>query len=315
MITTPEITLSAISKDIRKTTSNAVVVGVGQGSDGPVLLDGPLPAKVASALKDSLSALGITGAADEVRRLPGIPELNSDVLVLAGVGKLTGASGTELSTEALRRAAGSAIRQLAGLDTVVLALPTNDVAHLAAAAEGAALGAFSYNGLKTGKNPTKAVANVVLYSAVATAPEAKVALRRAVILAKAVHATRVLVNEPPSHLYPETFAEASKNLAKGLPVKVTVLDEKRLEKEGYGGILGVGQGSSRPPRLVKVEYTPAKAKASLALVGKGITFDSGGISLKPAASMMTMKSDMAGAAAVLNALLAIAELALPIKVT
>jgi leucyl aminopeptidase len=122
---------------------------------------------------------------------------------------------------------------------------------------------------------------------------------------------------PPSQLYPETFADAAKDLAKGLPVKVTVYDEKRLAKEGFGGILAVGQGSLRPPRLVKVEYSPAKAGpgAGVHLVGKGITFDTGGISIKPAAQMDQMKSDMAGAATVLTSLLAAARLNLPVKVT
>ncbi|MFI5085070.1 MAG: leucyl aminopeptidase [Actinomycetales bacterium] len=312
MISNQTVTLTAISKDIKRAGADAVVIGVGQGPAGAVLLDSPLSAKAASALKDSLAALGITGAADELRRLPGVPELNTDVLVLAGVGKI---SGTEVSEEAVRRAAGSAVRQLAGLDTVVLALPAPDVRQGAAVAEGAALGAFSYTGHKTGTDIKAAVAKVIVFSPAAGEPALTAALERAAVVARAVNATRELVNEPPSHLYPATFAEAAKDLAKGLPVKVTVLDEKRLEKDGYGGILGVGQGSSRPPRLVKVEYSPAKAKASLALVGKGITFDSGGISLKPPAGMMTMKSDMAGAAAVLNALLAIAALGLPLKVT
>jgi leucyl aminopeptidase len=98
-------------------------------------------------------------------------------------------------------------------------------------------------------------------------------------------------------------------------VKVTVWDEKRLEKDGFGGILGVGKGSTRQPRLVKVEYSPAKATAKVALVGKGITFDTGGISLKPHLGMGDMKSDMAGAAVVLNTVLAIAELGLPVKAT
>ena len=92
-------------------------------------------------------------------------------------------------------------------------------------------------------------------------------------------------------------------------------DEKRLEKEGFGGIMGVGKGSARQPRLVKVEYSPAKATAKIALVGKGITFDTGGISLKPALGMGDMKSDMAGAAVVLNTVLAIAGLGLPVKAT
>src|SRR5690606_36975915 len=98
-------------------------------------------------------------------------------------------------------------------------------------------------------------------------------------------------------------------------VRVTVWDEKKLARENCGGILGVGAGSQAPPRLVKLSYAPEGAKTHLALVGKGITFDSGGLSLKPGASMMTMKCDMGGAAAIVAATTAIARLGLLIRVT
>ncbi|BAS08538.1 probable cytosol aminopeptidase [Arthrobacter sp. Hiyo4] len=247
-------------------------------------------------------------------RLPGLPETGSGVLVLAGVGKV--AAGRPLTEEALRRAAGSAVRQLSGLPTVVLALPTAGVADVAAVAEGAALGAYSFTEYRSSNDGLKdPVRNAVIYTDVAANDALRSALTRAGLIGKAVNATRSLVNQPPSHLYPESFAEAARELAKGLPVKVTVWDEKRLEKEGFGGIMGVGKGSTRQPRLVKVEYAPAKATAKIALVGKGITFDTGGISIKPALGMGDMKSDMAGAAVVLNTVLAIAGLGLPVKAT
>ena len=234
--------------------------------------------------------------------------------MLAGVGKVS--AGQRLSGEALRRAAGSAVRQLAGLPTVTLAFPTADVADVAAVAEGAALGAYSFTEHRSSKDGLKdPVRNAVIFTDLAGDKELEPALKRAALLGKAVNATRSLVNQPPSHLYPESFADAAKELAKGLPVKVTVWDEKRLEKEGFGGIMGVGKGSARQPRLVKVEYAPAKATRKIALVGKGITFDTGGISIKPALGMGDMKSDMAGAAVVLNTVLALAGLGLPVKAT
>lgn len=313
MVKNTEINLSTLSRDLRKASSDAVVIGVGQGTDGPVLLDNPLTAKSAEALADSLKVLGVTGAADQLVRLPGLPETGSGVLVLAGVGKV--GADRVLSEESLRRAAGSAVRQLAGLTTVVLALPTAAVADVAAVAEGAALGAYAFTEYRSSKDGLKApVSNAVIYTDLPE-PELRPALTRAGLIGKAVNATRTLVNQPPSHLYPETFADAAKELSKGLPVKVTVWDEKRLEKEGFGGIMGVGKGSARQPRLVKVEYAPAKATAKIALVGKGITFDTGGISIKPALGMGDMKSDMAGAAVVLNTVLAIAGLGLPVKAT
>ncbi|MDT0170154.1 leucyl aminopeptidase [Pseudarthrobacter sp. BRE9] len=313
MVKNTEVNLSTVSRDLKKHPSDAVVIGVGQGSDGPVLLDNPLTAKSAEALADSLKALGLTGAADQLVRLPGLPETGAGILVLAGVGKVSDSS--PLGGESLRRAAGSAVRQLAGLATVTLAFPTATVQDVTAVAEGAALGAYSFTEFRSSMDGLKdPVRNAVIFTELA-GPDLDAALKRAALVAKAVNATRSLVNTPPSHLYPESFAEAAKDLAKGLPVKVTVWDEKRLEKEGFGGIMGVGKGSTRQPRLVKVEYSPAKATAKVALVGKGITFDTGGISLKPALNMGDMKSDMAGAAVVLNTVLALAGLGLPVKAT
>ncbi|MGZ4650784.1 MAG: leucyl aminopeptidase, partial [Kineosporiaceae bacterium] len=143
----------------------------------------------------------------------------------------------------------------------------------------------------------------------------KAAAERAQAVTEAVNLARDWVNTPPSDLPPAVFADAAVAAAKSAGLKVEVLDEKALKKGGYGGILGVGQGSSRPPRLVKLTYTAPKAKRHLALVGKGITFDSGGLSLKPATSMEWMKSDMGGAAAIIAAMTAIARLGLPVNVT
>lgn len=307
------ITFRVISSDLAKASSDALVIAVAKGADGPVILDAPLSPAALTSLKASLSALGVTGAADQVLRLPGLPDTGAKILVLAGVGRVLGSAVTE---EALRRMAGATIRQLAGLGHVVIAVPTTSVSQVSALVEGAALGGYQYASLHSSKAGKQApVSKVTIYSTLAKDPELAAALERASVVAKAVNATRTLVNEPPSVLYPATFAEAAKDLAKGLPVKVTVFDEKKLLKDGWGGIMGVGQGSSRPPRMVKVEYKSERSVADLALVGKGITFDSGGISIKPGAGMVTMKCDMAGAAAVLNTVLAVAALGLPVNVT
>lgn len=317
MIKASEPNLSVISRDVQKVPAQALVIGIGHTPDGPVLIESPLSPKASSALAASLPLLGVSGAVDEVHRLPGLPELEAQMLVLAGLGPVS--AGVPLSAEALRRAAGSAVRQLAGTSSVALALPAATVADAAAVAEGALFGAYGYSEHRTdkGSKVKEPVSSITVITPAAEDKALKPAIERARILGRAVNATRTLVNQPPSHLYPETFAQAAKDLAKPLSakVKVTVLDEKKLERDGFGGLIGVGKGSSRPPRLVKLEYSPLRAKAKLALVGKGITFDSGGLSLKPAAGMQTMKCDMGGAAVVLNALLAIAELGLPVKVT
>ncbi|GEL93838.1 leucyl aminopeptidase [Cellulomonas composti] len=290
-----------------RVSADALVVAVAQSEGKPRLLADWLPQDVRTSLIASASALGLTGAADEVRRIP-VDGLKTPVLVLTGVG------ADDPTAETLRRAAGAATRELAGVGTVALALPAQDVARVAAVAEGALLGAYSYGRYQAAAKP--AVAKVVVLSDRARDRAAKDAIARAEVVAAAVHAVRDLVNAAPNDLYPAAFADEAKAAAKGVKgVKVTVLDEKALASGGYGGLIGVGQGSSRPPRLVKVAYSPSRPTGRVALVGKGITFDSGGISIKPAAGMEAMKSDMAGAAAVLHTVLAAARLELPVAVT
>jgi leucyl aminopeptidase len=138
---------------------------------------------------------------------------------------------------------------------------------------------------------------------------------RPAIVAAATTLVRDLVNTAAGDLGPADFADVARAQAEGLPLTVEVLDETALEEQGFGGILGVGRGSERPPRLVVVRYAPESATKHLALVGKGITFDSGGLSLKPAASMLGMKTDMTGAATVLAATVAAARLGLDVRVT
>ncbi len=135
------------------------------------------------------------------------------------------------------------------------------------------------------------------------------------MLASEVHRARDLINIPSNDLDPKAFAAHAQAAGKEHGLKVEVLDEKALLKGGYGGIMGVGQGSATPPRLVRVAHTHPKADRTIALVGKGITYDSGGISLKPAGHNETMKCDMSGAAAVLATVVAAARLGLRVNVT
>ncbi|HLT84716.1 MAG TPA: leucyl aminopeptidase [Phototrophicaceae bacterium] len=304
-----ELTLT--TKNVARIQADAVVVAVGRRGEEAVLVPGaPLPSGAASALGKLLPALGVSGKADEVVRVAAGKELAADVVVLTGVGTV-GEDGPDLET--LRRAAGAATRSLAGTADVALALPADTAERVGAVAEGALLGSYSYDRYRA--RSTAPVARLELVTDLARAKEAKAALARAVVVADAVAGVRDLVNASPADLYPESFAEEATAAAKGTKVKVSVLDEKALAAGGYGGLIGVGQGSERPPRLVKVTYSPARAKAHVGLVGKGITFDSGGLSIKPGKGMETMKMDMAGAATVLHAVLAAAALDVPVKVT
>jgi leucyl aminopeptidase len=229
--------------------------------------------------------------------------------------------GPELTPDAVRRAAGASARSLNNAASVALALPAGDAAYVRAVTEGFALGAYSFEQYRT-REPKDAPGEVVVLSDQAKSPECTQAFEEAQVVAEAVAATRDWVNMPPGDLTPALFADAvtARNKARKAPrgsrkVTVTVMDEAQLAEAGCGGILGVGAGSDSPPRMVRLTYRPSGATKHLALVGKGVTYDSGGLSIKPGASMTTMKMDMAGAAAVVNATLAIADLGLPVQVT
>jgi leucyl aminopeptidase len=280
-----------------------LVLGVQKTDDGPRLLsDDPKFAELAGSLRD----IGITGGVDEVRRLP-VTGIAANSLALVGVGPVLG-------TNELRYAAGSAARQIRGATSIGLALPAETPDDLLAILEGAAIGAYSYLAFRTDPaEGAKVPASEVVV--VGTHPGSKALVEHAMIVATAMHSLRDLVNAPPSHLYPETFAQEAIELSAGAPVSVEVLREAELAAGNFGGIIGVGQGSVHAPRLVKVSYSPKGASKHLALVGKGITFDSGGISLKPPTSMVGMKYDMTGAATVLAVTLAAARLGLPVRVT
>ncbi len=285
----------------REIDAEVLVLGVLGTDDGPRLLSEDT---AFDALRDSLVAIGVTGARDTVRRLPSPVRAGS--IALVGL-------GSESTADSLRYAAGSAARQLVGIEHLAIALPVSSDEEALAVLEGAAIGAYAYTEYRDATlDATKLPARTITV----LAPDSPPALvDRAVAIATALHTVRDLVNAPPSDLYPATFADAAVALAEGLPVDVTVLDEAALAEGGFGGILGMGQGSTRGPRLIKAAYSPAGAGYHLALVGKGITFDTGGISLKPAASMVGMKYDMTGAATVLAVLLAAARLDLPIRIT
>jgi leucyl aminopeptidase len=244
---------------------------------------------------------------DEVLRMPGVAGLPP--IMLAGLGPADDAS----SARTLSRAAGAALR-CAKVARVALALPVGEAAALVeAAATGALIGAYRYPGRPQGDPPAAVPEQVTVL--VPDPAQVAGAARRAEALAEGVVLARRLVDTPAGALPPAALAQAARDALAGVPVEVEVLDEAALAEGGYGGILGVGQGSANPPRLVRMAYAPDGASAHLALVGKGITFDSGGLSLKPAASMAAMKMDMGGAAATLAAVQAIAALGLPVRVT
>ena len=305
-------TISAVSGSVAASTTDALVLAVrpaGRRRKGVVLAHSVtgLTAAVRSRLEDALSAVGATGSAGEVTKVPGHGVAKAPLVVAVGL-------GDDTSAEGLRRAAGAAARALAGTRRATFAFGDADPE---AVALGALLGAYAFTAFKGSgtARPTVPLKAVAVHVPDAKSPAVRTALAKAAAVADAVHHARDWINTPPSALPPETLADLAVASVEGLNVEATVWDEQALADDGCGGILAVGQGSANPPRLVRLAWRPAGAVAHLAFVGKGITFDTGGISLKPPQAMETMKCDMSGAAAVIAAVRAIAQLALPVAVT
>ncbi|GAA2717552.1 leucyl aminopeptidase [Micromonospora olivasterospora] len=332
-MTSPSTTLSLVDTDPAELAVDAIVIGLYSQSGEQAADAGPAGAlllasgaeSIAAAfdgkLTETLALLGATGAPGEVVKLATLGTVTAPVVVAVGLGgEPTGAAP---APEALRRAAGSAVRALAGARRVALSLPLPDDADAAAAlravAEGALLGGYRFAGYKTRPQPARRepVAEVLVAVPDAGDASAQAEVTRAQAVTNAVRLTRDWVNTAPNLLRPPAFADAVAEAAREAGLGVEVLDEAALAAGGYGGILAVGQGSEAPPRLVKLTYTPEGGGNGkrVALVGKGITFDTGGVSIKPAQGMWEMKSDMGGAAAVGAAMLAIAALKPSVAVT
>ncbi|MEU0539217.1 leucyl aminopeptidase [Nocardia sp. NPDC005978] len=292
--------------------ADVLVIGLTSSDDGPAIAPADafgdvLDADTRAALLTALRAVGAKGKAEELTRVPAPAGLTVDSVLAVGLG-----AADKVDAEQIRKSAGAAGRALTGVGTAITTLSGIDIG---AAAEGIYLGAYQFSAFKSGKSAPKAGDQPVqrVEFLVPDAGFGEEALFRARSVAEAVATARDFVNTPPSDLFPAEFANRAAELAKAAGLQVEVLDEKELADKGYGGIIGVGKGSSRPPRLVRITYAGGDPK--VALIGKGITFDTGGISIKPAQGMENMTSDMGGAAAVIATVLLAARLSLPLTVT
>jgi leucyl aminopeptidase len=298
----PRMVTVSITDPAAPIAADAVIVGVVPGDRGPRLARGakPVEAALGKKLLAALGTLGASGKAGEVLTVPTLGLADFPLVVATGLGD------DPKSAESLRRAVGAAVRTLSTHAQVHIAID----GPVGALSEGAQLGSYSFTMYKsTGGKPALRRITIAAEDGAA----AKAELKRARIVVEAMTRTRDLVNTPPNDLYPETFAAKAAEFATAAKLDVEVLDERALKRDRFGAILAVGGGSARPPRLVRISYRPNRPKARIALVGKGITFDSGGLNLKTA-NMEWMKSDMGGAAAVVASICAIATLTLPIEV-
>ena len=248
---------------------------------------------VIPAAPEALSRYGASAKLDSAARVPG----ENVVLVVIGCGDAVN----------YRNFAAAAVRSSKGVSHLSIDLSKATPEEILLAAEGCLLGMDTPSEYKKSTSELLAIELVVAEQHLGTD------LSQSLNLASRIVQARQIINTPANDLWPEKLAEICLTASTGLPIEVEVWDEARLAKENCGGILGVGKGSERPPRLIKMTYRGGGQH--LGLVGKGITFDTGGLSLKPAESMVGMKYDMAGAATVMAAVLAIAEQKLALDVT
>jgi leucyl aminopeptidase len=288
--------------------ADVLVVGVLQSGSkvglNPALK--ALDAALGGALTKLVAKEEFTGKRDQTLTVGTLGRIPADKVVLLGLGERRAIGAPEVRTFAAK-AARTANNEKA--TSLAVSLPAGLEAELRALAEGLELGAYRFTKYLTGERKPKAnLASVTVGLPGKPKAAAKAAIALGQKVAHGVNFSRDLSNEPPNVLYPETFAQAAEKAAKENALKVAVFDFKEIRRRGMKLIDAVGRGSAREPRLVHISYTPKGAKKKLAFVGKGITFDTGGISIKPAAGMGDMKHDMSGAANVVGLMLAVAAL-------
>ena len=302
-----EISLPARGTTVRTTLGEsapsgaALLVPVAHGEDG---IEVPVTALAPKGLLEALVAVGAKGTEGEVTRLL----IDGHLVTAFGLG-----DASEIDDEAVRRGVGAAARALNDVESAAISAEFG----VAPVVEGLLLGGYTYTGLKSQaevQDDENSDAETPQTTEVTVVGADEAEYNAAVIVAESVNLARDLVNTPANYLYPESYAGIMGEVASTAGLDIEVLDDTALEEQGFGGILSVGRGSSRPPRLVHLTWAPSDASTKVGLVGKGITFDTGGISLKPGSGMEDMISDMGGSAAQLAVIAAAARLKLPVRI-
>ena len=287
-------TAASVTRADQAPAEAARLVPVAAGESGPEL---PVTSLVTDGLLDALSKVGAKGKAGECHRLL----VDGTLFIAFGIGP-----ASDIDDEAVRRGVGTAARSLAGVEKAAISAEFG----VGPVVEGIVLGSYSYQGFKAADaaEPAQVTTEVAVVDADAEAFEA------ARTIAESVNLARDLVNTPSNYLYPASYAKIMEEIGAQVGLKVEVFDEDYLAEHGFGGITAVGGGSQRPPRLVHLALNPEATGTHTALVGKGITFDTGGISLKPGAKMEDMISDMGGSAAQFAAIVAAARLGIDMRI-
>ena len=283
---------------------DALVVGA-FSHDGAAVLASAIPGlgeAAAEQVNEAMTDAGFKASVGSVLLLPTFGMAPARSVAIAGLGQRSSATPRHV-----RRAAAGAARRLADRVEIASVLHSAVDGSEKAAAEGFVLGSYRFIKYKSDPSPSK-IQRVSFIDA------GEAALRGGCILAEATTLARDLVNEPPASLTPMVLAERAREMSDVSGLEFAELGETELAERGFGGMMGVAQGSAEPPRLIRLKYAPAGATTRVAIVGKAVTFDSGGLSLKPMQSMMDMKTDMSGGAAVIAAMSALPRLGPNIEV-
>jgi leucyl aminopeptidase len=300
----PQIT--STSDDPASMRADVLLVGVFSDADGP------LPTDQANALSDAtggalarLGDTGFKGKAGELMLIPSGDAIEAPALAVLGLG-----DRSKLGSNEMRRAAGNAGRRLADNTSIAVALPlaNDEGADLAAAAaEGLILGSYRFTEHKSDATPAKT--ETIFFPA-----EGASNAERGALYAEANVRARDLINEPASTLTPSVFADRAKQIAHDHDLVSEIWGPAELSERGFGGLLSVSRGSEEEPRFIQLRYVPENPKGKVTLIGKGVTYDTGGYSLKPPASMEQMKTDMAGGAAVIGVMSILRRLGVTVEV-
>ncbi|HTK10890.1 MAG TPA: leucyl aminopeptidase [Ktedonobacteraceae bacterium] len=314
--------IQALSQSVREVKSDALIIGVvrGAGDKGLLLTASAkeVDTQLAGSISESYTTGEFKGNLGELLTLHSLGRLVSRRVIIVGLG-----SEERVNGQSIRRASAIAARyaQNTGAQQIVLALQGNGGVEVALAVqaevEGALLGLYSFRSYQSnGKNGNR-VSQIQVLSEGSSTDEFEDAIHKGQALAEATNTARDLINEPPNVLTPTELANRAKAMAERSGLECEVFDKSKITELGMGGLLAVSKGSAEPPQFIILRYRGAgdQGEKGVALVGKGITFDTGGISLKPAAGMDEMKGDMGGAAAVIGAMQAIAALKPNINVT
>lgn len=287
--------------------ADALVVSVFEGEDPTAGVIGEVNQAMEGLIKDLMGSDELRGKSGDMVYLYRPGNVKARRVLLVGVGKRE-----DFDLDSVRQLAGSAVRYLRGKGARTVAILRRSqldiVAAAEAAVEGALIGLYEPDVYRTSDREERRIETLILCTAGGgSAEDLERGITRGRILGESTNFTRELVNEPSNAMTPEALSLKAQEMASRLGMEVDILDEPRLRELGMGAILGVGRGSDEPSRLVVLRYLPegAPADRTVAIVGKGVTFDTGGISIKPSDGMEKMKYDMAGAAAVFGAMRAI----------